>query len=471
MIDFDLKPVERNALWNQVITRLEAHFSGLADLPVSSSLDKKAIRTYIQQLSFDHPLSSDQVITSVMDGLTRYLVHTPHPSYFGLFNPRPNFPSMLADVITAGYNPQMAAWSHAPYAAECESHVIHEIGIKFGWKQDQIDGTFCSGGAEANLTAVLCALQDAFPAFAKSGVLGLDKRPIIYTSEQSHHSIARAARITGLGSDSVRNVPVLNDLTMGIKVLNEMIIEDINNGHLPIMIAATAGATGPGAIDPLKEIAACCKSNNMWFHVDAAYGGALILSATKKYILEGIDLADTITFDIHKWTSVPMAASLLMTSHPNILSETFRIHAAYMPRDAEGQSIVDPFAHSMQWSRRFIGLKLYMTLACFGWKGMNDLVDHTCQIGNLFREKIEKHNWNILNYSKMPIIVFSDDRLSNDQIQGICDGINKSGQAWISTYPIHGVLGLRVCITNYKTSETELDKLVGHLNKGRSSVL
>jgi len=471
MTNLDLTTAERAALWQQVTTRLEQYYADMEQIQVSPKLDQQEIRTYVRELDFDAPAPTAKVVDTVMDGLKSYAVHTPHPSYFGLFNPRPNFPSILADTITAGYNPQMAAWSHAPYAAECESYMIEEIGVKFGWSRSDADGTFCSGGAEANLTAVLCALQEAYPAFANEGVIGIDKRPVIYTSIESHHSIARAARIAGLGASSVHNVPVDVSLSMDVEELKKMIAADKLAGLQPIMVAATAGTTGPGAIDPLQEISTICNEEKLWYHVDGAYGGALILNEDYKTHLLGISAADSITFDIHKWTSVPMAASLFLTRHKIALSQTFRINADYMPKDTADQPITDPYAHSIQWSRRFIGLKLYMTLASFGWQGMSALVDHTCAIGNFVRSQLEDYNWNILNNSVMPIVCFSDDRLEGPQVQALCDQVNQTGETWISTYPIAGRLALRVCITNYKTSEQEIIKLATLLDTHRTAVL
>ncbi|MEL6390609.1 MAG: pyridoxal-dependent decarboxylase [Bacteroidota bacterium] len=460
----DLSQDERRQVWSILMDRLESYYSATDDIPVTREFDQEKLLSHVTSIDFDSPVETATAIDHVVDGLKKYAVHTPHPSYFGLFNPRPNFPSIIADVITATLNPQMAAWSHAPFAATCEYHMIQEMGSKMGWSRQTSAGTFCSGGAEANLTAVLASLTHKYPRYQESGAVGLLARPRIYTSAHSHHSIARAARIAGLGMDAVSMISTDSNLRMDLKVLSQQIIQDKSDGHDPLMVAATAGTTGPGSIDPLSGISDICRSLGLWMHVDAAYGGAMRLWPEGRHHLDGIDGADSITFDIHKWLNVPMAASLFLTRHTDILQRTFRIAAAYMPPDSDSIS-QDPYTSSIQWSRRFIGLKLYMTLACFGWKGIAEMIQSTCQLGDVLRERLVSQGWQIDNATPMPIICFSHPELDNDQIVKICDKIVRSGKAWISTYPIDGRICLRACITNYKTGIKEIKELVSLLQQ------
>ncbi len=469
MANLDLTKKERKELWRYLINQLEDYYSNTKSIRVSPPLDIDRIAGLVRQPDFSKVLPPKEAVDAVITAMKANIVHTPHPQYYGLFNPRPNIAGIVADFITAVFNPQMAAWSHSPLAAEVENYLIHEMGIRFGYPANSIDGTFCTGGAEANQTAVLCALNKAFPEYANKGLRNIDHSPVLYCSSQAHHSVIRAARIAGLGLNAVRSIPTRPDLTMDLGLLDSQLETDELSGFTPFMVIGTAGTTGPGTIDDLQGIAKIASKRNLWFHADAAYGGAAVLSHKLKHLVNGIELADSITFDVHKWLSVPMAASMFITRKPEILHQTFRITTDYMPKDAKGLKITDPYTHSIQWSRRFIGLKLYLSLLMFGWKGYEEVIDHQTEVGEELRNLLEKSGWVMLNKSPLPVLCFSDDFYKNDSdfATSICDAVVKSGKAWISVYPINGVNALRACITNYATTKQDVAQLVELLNEKR----
>ncbi|MDX2415317.1 MAG: pyridoxal-dependent decarboxylase, partial [Bacteroidales bacterium] len=337
------------------------------------------------------------------------------------------------------------------------------------YKTGSIDGVFAAGGAEANLTAILCALDYTFPDYAANGLMGIPKRPIIYCSKQAHHSINKAAKIVGLGYMSVRGIAVNKELKIDIDILQKQIEKDLEDGGKPFMLIGTAGTTGSGEIDDLPLLKQIAIRHNLWFHVDAAWGGGAILSKKLKPLLKGIEDSDSITFDAHKWMSVPMGTSLFITSVKEILARTFRVTTEYMPKEASALDITDPYTHSIQWSRRFIGLRVYLSLLFYGWEGYEEVIDHQTRMGNLLRAKLLKNKWNILNKSPLPLVCFSDETYKNDHnfTSTILQNILDSGKSWISIYPINTIPAFRVCITNYNTSEKDLDKLVDELNTER----
>ena len=468
---FDLDSKRRQELLAQTAAALEHYYLNTAEHDVAPPLDidhvRSCISTYAE--SSNHP--DESIIDHVISGLSQYAVHTPHPSYFGLFNPRPAFPGILSDLITATFNPQIAAWSHNPFAYAVEDYLIQEIGKRYGYAQS--DGTFCSGGAEANQTAVLCALNHAFPFYLNSGLRSLEKQPVLYCSAESHHSVAKAARMCGLGIDALRNIPIDQHLRLKPKDLKSQIEIDIQAGYQPFMIVATAGTTGPGAIDPLEEIAEIKEHYNLWMHVDGAFGGALVLHPSGRTILKGIEHSDSVTFDIHKWLSAPMGTSTFITKHPDLLSSTFRITAEYMPKDGEGIDAVDPYTHSIQWSRRSLGLRMYMSLLFFGWEGYAQTIEHHMEMGRQLDALLISDGWMIENHTELPISCFTDHSFENQKeaVTFICDYVNQSGKAWMSQYPIHGEPSLRACITNYSTTFAKVEGLVVLLNEARHTYL
>lgn len=469
MIKFDFSLQERASIHQTVFQSMETFIENTGDLEVASKLNISEIREYAEQFDFNQTTDPMTIISTVIKGLKKYAVHTPHPKYFGLFNPRANFLSSLADYITATLNPQLAAWSHAPYAAEIEQFLIKELGQKFGYLPKVIDGTFCTGGAESNLTAILCALNNRFEYFSTEGVRGISKRPIIYCSSESHHSIAKATKTTGLGTASVVTIPVGLDLRMDTNLLIKQIESDKKAGYEPMMVVGTAGTTGAGAIDDLSVIAEITKAHQLWFHVDAAYGGAVAISSEFSTWIKGVEQSDSITLDIHKWFSVPMGTSIFLTSNKKILHHTFGVSTKYMPKDGDPEKITDPYIHSIQWSRRFNGLKLYLPLAVFGWKGYESVIHHQIELGNTLRAGLVEKGWKIENDSKLPIVCFTHPTLKGRDaaIEQITEAIVNSGKAWLSVYPVRGHNTFRACITNFSSSLEDVQELIDLLEDYR----
>lgn len=465
---FDLDPVKRNQITHYTTGILENFYHQARARDVSPDLDIHEVRAYISDFLASEETDYKKIIDHVFGGLEKHAVQVTHPSYFGLFNPRPSFPSILSDLITATTNPQMAAWTHNPYAFAVEEYLISELGKRFGYSRP--DGTFCSGGAEANQTAVLCALNFHFPEYLMSGLHGLDKQPVLYCSAETHHSIAKAARMCGLGINSVKHVAINSRLQMDVADLKRKINEDKAIGLQPFLVVATAGTTGPGSIDPLKEIGEVASENNLWYHVDGAFGGALALHSTKKAILNGIELSDSITIDIHKWLAAPMGTGTFLTKHSSILGSTFRITADYMPKEGNDFDVEDPYTHSIQWSRRSLGMRMYLPLLFFGWSGFEQTIEHHMTMGNLLANILVSKGWKIMNHSDLPIICFKGKDDSDNTVRAICDYVVKSKQAWISVYPINGELCLRACITNYATTYEDVRGLVHLLENARQSL-
>jgi len=468
-MNFDLNPTEREAITKLVFEKLEHFYNNTKDFPITPNLDKTQISNFINSLDFQNGVEPKQGIEHVTKGLESSSVHTPHPNYFGLFNPRANFAGIIADWITAGYNPQLAAWSHAPFAVEVEAKLIRDFGERFGYDPSTCDGVFTTGGAEANLTAVLAALNHRYPSFAEQGIFGMDQKPIIFCSAEAHHSVQKSAKVVGLGYSSVRTIKTEENLKMNLLALEKSIEACLANNEAPLMVIGTAGTTGTGTIDDLMGIHAICKKYGIWFHADAAWGGGAILSSDLRQHLEGIAHSDSITFDAHKWMSVPMGTSLFLTRHKDILAKTFRITTEYMPKEAKDLGVVDPFTHSIQWSRRFIGLKVYLSLLFYGWEGYEKTINHQSQMGNYLKDQLQQDAWSIKNDTPFPVVCFTDERFQDQPAftQQILTRIIANRKSWLSVYPINGVSCFRACITNYNTTQQEVEELIVELNNGR----
>lgn len=468
-------PDVRRELWTKIIEAIERYASEVNTTRVSPVLDPEKIRSLLQPFDFKQPLDPLEAVDFVVKGLWEHQVHTPHQRYFGLFNPAPTTMGIAADTLVAAFNPQIAAWSHSPLAAEIEQHLIRTFGEKLGYNPSITDGVFCSGGAEANHTAMLGALVHKFSLFPRGGMRALASQPVVYISSQAHHSFLKAARFSGLGTDAVREIPVNENLQMDVAALSTQISKDRSAGFAPFMAVATAGTTAAGVIDPIIDVGEVAAREGLWFHVDAAWGGAVALVPAFRSLLEGIERADSITFDAHKWLSVPMGAGIYLTRHTDILDRTCRITADYMPREAARLAINDPYTHSMQWSRRFIGLKVFLSLVVAGWEGYETSIRHQMEMGELLRRELQKSQWRVINKTSLPVVCFVDQRdeqgLSPSHPTAIAEEAVSSGKTWISTTNLdkHTVV-LRACITNYRTATEDILALVQILNEAREKI-
>ncbi len=470
-----LDPQLRARLAEQVDAAMESYVNSVSALRAAPNVTPQEIRALLAPFDFSQPVDPSAAVEFVIENLRRHQVHASHPRYFGLFNPAPTTMGIVADTLVAAFNPQLAVWGHNPFAVELERHLIQALGALFGFKSEVADGTFTTGGSEANHTALLASLTAAFPEFHKSGLRGLLAQPVFYVSEEGHHSFQKMSRLTGLGSEAIREIPVDGHLQMRPDLLAEQIRKDRQAGFAPFLIVATAGTTNAGAIDPLPEIFEIAQKEKLWLHADAAWGGALALSPEFRGLLKGIERADSITFDAHKWLSVPVAAGIFLTRHPDILSRTFHISAAYVPPKAAGPGIIDPIAHSIQWSRRFIGLKIFLSLAVAGWEGYAQNIEHMAAMGNELRQKLAAAGWTEVFPTRLPIICYVDavhpSGKTAEYLEAIAKEVVASGDAWISTTKLRrDIPVLRACITNFRSGPDDLQGLIDSLELARTRV-
>lgn len=459
----------QRALLHHAVDVTLDHAQRVRRLPVAVPTSPDVIRRGLA--AFDLEAGAPDPVTVVSDAaelLERHTVLTTHPRYFGLFNPSPLAAGVAADVLTAGFNPQLAVWSHAPAAVEIEAHVIAEVGRWFG--VEQAAGSFTTGGAEANATAVVAALHRADPRVADHGVRGLAGQPVMYASSESHLAWLKIAQQSGIGRDAVRLVPVDPTLRMDVPKLQKMIAEDQRAGAVPFLIVGTAGTTGAGVIDPLPELVDVASETGMWLHVDAAWAGAASASDELRRHLVGAESADSITVDAHKWLSVPMGAGMFLTPHGAVLDEAFAVSTSYMP-GASGQAR-DPYTSSMQWSRRAAGLKLFVALAIYGRRGYAQLVERHVVLGDRLRDALGTDGWQVLNSTPLPVVCVQDPDHADDRAfhQAVADAVVNEGSAWISTVQLDGRLAVRACVISHRTTDEDVGALVDALGRARSAL-
>ncbi|MGH9142687.1 MAG: pyridoxal phosphate-dependent decarboxylase family protein [Vicinamibacterales bacterium] len=378
---------------------------------------------------------------------------------------------IVADTLAALYNLQLAAWSHAPAANELERLTLAHLAKALGFDAEATFANFTTGGLESNLSAVLTALAHRFPEVASRGTSALPAGAVIYLTSESHHSFLKVARMSGLGTDALSEVATTNRFVLDVSMLSDQIRRDVGAGRCPFMIVGTAGTTGGGVVDPLPALADIAAECGAWFHVDAAWGGAAALVPRLRAALDGIERADSVTWDAHKWLSVPMGAGMFFCRHPRAVRDVFDVSTSYMP-STTGAETVDPYMTTVQWSRRAIGLKVFMSLAERGRDGFAAQIDQQARLGDRLREKLSAAGWTIANDTVLPLICFTHDDIRSQRLTtgAILSTIYSRGNTWISDV----VLGrnervLRACITSFRTEESDLDYLIQELEFARTA--
>jgi glutamate/tyrosine decarboxylase-like PLP-dependent enzyme len=458
------------SIWSQLLQELENFPRDVRDLRVSPRVDPEELRAELEShYPFDAPVPPETLTEEVIRMLRAWTVHVTHPRYFGLFNPSVRQASIIADALVALYNPQLAGWSHAPAANELERLTLRRLAHALGINAHALHANFTTGGAEANLSAVLGALALHFPESGETGLFGLRSRPAIYLTSETHHSFVKVARMTGLGTTALHEIPTDSRFVMDSNALQSRLHADLQEGWHPLMIVGTAGTTSAGLVDPLAKLAEVAAQHGAWFHVDAAWGGSAALSPRLKAVLAGIERADSITWDAHKWLSVPMGAGMFFCRHPEAIQRAFAITTSYMPAATAGDT-ADPYTTTAQWSRRAIGLKVFMALAELGINGFGELIEHQAQMGDYLRERLAKLGWEVVNETTLPVICFTHPTIKQGKLltNQVLQTIYERGQVWISEV----VLGkqervLRACITSFNTNESDIECLLEEIEYAR----
>jgi glutamate/tyrosine decarboxylase-like PLP-dependent enzyme len=457
-----------HATWESLLaaagSEIRAYRESLDDGPPFPKVRADHIRAHLSdRFPFTQPVGSDELIQSVSAMLHEWGLHTPHPRYFGLFNPDVVPITVAADALAAAFNPQMAAWSHHPAACEIENHTLAFFQALLGHEPVAGAASFACGGMEANHQGVIVALTHCFPGFAESGARGIEGRPTLYVSEEAHHSFVKVAHACGIGRESVRRIEADGRFRMNLDAVAEAIARDAGAGHKPFLVVATAGTTGSGAIDPLPEIAEVCRRNGLWMHCDAAWAGGALMSERLRGHLAGIEQADSVTWDAHKWLSVPMGAGMFFCKRPEAVLKSFSVQTGYMPAKEDSP---DPYSVSLQWSRRFIGLKVFMALANLGREGYARLIEHQAAMGDVLRSELAKAGWKIINDTPLPVACFTRDELDAPGAHAeFLTRVYARRESWISRVNLAGGKeAMRACITNFRTTEADIAKLVETLD-------
>jgi aromatic-L-amino-acid/L-tryptophan decarboxylase len=468
---FDLDSPTRRRLGYHLIDQIDSFFASLPDRAVQLPAEQRTFTALNDPL----PEGGEEAY-KVLDEVFREMVdkgfHVPSGNYFGLMNPTPTYVGVMAEALVAALNPQLATVKRSQLASKIEHETVRWIGERVGWR-GEFNGTFTSGGNEANFSGLALALAAKFPDAIDEGVASIGGQPVLYASDEAHHSIDKSAGLLGLGRKALRRIAVNEKLQLDPQILAQTIGADLASGKRPFCVVATTGTTNTGAVDDLMVIAEICRRYDLWLHVDGAYGGAAIFSNQHRILLCGMENADSITIDPHKWMAMPLAAGVILTRHPETLERAFAVAAPYMPKATESKG-VDNSRISAQWTRRMNSLKLWLTLRVHGRKAYEEHIDRQLSLARVFASWVRSsEHFELAAPQTLPIVAFRiKATLSPEQLAEvharIVEEVTCDGSRWISETKVNGHSVLRMMVISYLTEERHLHDLEKALTEAAS---
>ena len=461
-MNFDFDSQTRRKLGYELIEVVDNFFTSLADRPVQPPAEERVYPPRLAPLpeGGDDP---SKVLQQVCKDLLETGFHVPAANYLGMMNPTPTYMSFLGEALVSALNPQLATLDRSETASRIEAETVNWVAELLGWKGSPV-GTFTSGGNEANVSALAMALTARFPQIVEEGLLSIGAQPVFYASSEAHHSLEKAANLLGLGRKSLRRIQVNHNLQLDAEKLEHAIRADLNAGHKPFCVVATIGTTSSGALDQIPALYEICCKYDLWLHVDGAYGAAVLFSKRYRHLVRGIDLADSVTFDPHKWLAMPFAAGLLLTKHASSMERTFSVACSYLTNAPAG-TLPDNRNISAQWSRRMNSLKLWLTLRVHGRKGYEEMIDRQMGLAQDFAKWVA--GTEIFELAAPQVLPILNLRLRGDMspetafaLHGsIIEEVNRDGQRWISSATVNGQSVIRTMVISYLTEERHVRDL------------
>ena len=422
--------------------------------------------------SIDTELSADGVPLEQLLAECRTIMdlsrHNGHPRFFG-YIASPSTPiGAYGDLIASALNANITCWRSGPAGTEVERLVVRWLGSLIGYDHDA-HGLLTSGGSMANLIALLIASRRCANV-SRKGFWNAGPPMTVYASEEVHMSIAKAADILGIGRDQVRVIACDERQRMRVDVLRQTIEADLRDGLSPFCVVGSAGTTNTGAVDPLADIARVANEFELWFHVDGAYGAPGVLDERKQHLFEGLERADSVSLDPHKWLYVPVDAGCLL------FRDAAAAKAAFSTEEADyikthGYADEEAFAfwdYGVELSRRFRGLKVWLTLQYYGTRRIAEAVSEDMALAAYLGELVsEADDFELLAPVELSICCFryvpragmSEAELNelNEKVMAL---VQKGGRAYVSNATVNGHFALRACITNFRTTKADIEETV-----------
>ncbi len=440
----------------RVVDRIVEHLSTLRDQRVGSKGDPATLLHQLREPIPEQGLEFEAVLDQLERDVLANTMHVNHPRFFAYVPGPSNFVGAMADALISGYNVFSGTWISGSGPAAVELTLIEWLRGMCGLPSEA-GGLFVSGGTIANLTALAVARHVRLPERLDDAT--------VYFSDQAHSSLEKALRVIGLPAANVRKLPTGPDFRLPVDELARWIQKDRAAGRRPWCVIASAGTTNTGAIDPLPELSRLCRENNLWLHVDGAYGAAAVVTDRGRKLLAGLELADSLSLDPHKWLFQPFEIGCVLVRDQAYLRDTFRILPEYL-KDTQQYSEEFNFTdHGIQLTRNFRALKLWMSIKVFGLAAFRAAIERGFVLAEFTEACLRKMpDWEVVTPAQMGIVCFryrgAEDAAHLRLVQTLLD----DGFALITSTVLHHRTVLRTCTINPRTTEADIEATLAKMD-------
>ncbi len=447
---------------------MEKYFANIEEYPVLPSIKPGEVRAKLPSNPPQQGESYENIISDLEEIILPGVTHWNHPKFMAYFNSTSSEPGIFAELVSATLNTNGMLWKSNPAGTELEEVTLEWLREMLGISKDFWGITY-DLASTSTMHAIVAAREklDDY-SIREKGFGGLQNKPRLrlYASEHTHSSIEKAAIVAGIGLEGVRKIPVDDKFRMIPEELENAIAEDKANGWRPFCVVATVGTTSTTSIDPVYEIAQICKSEDVWLHVDAAHAGIAAIVPEMKHLLNGVEYADSLVVNPHKWMFMPIDISVLYTKHKALLKQAFSVVPDYLKTD-EDDEVTNYMDYGIQLGRRFRSLKLWFVIRHYGTDGLIEIIREHLRLGKLFCNWIEEStDYELLAPTPLSTICFRAVPASlkleeelNTFNKRLMDSINATGKVFLSHTVLNGIFTIRVVISGLRTKEKDVKEV------------
>jgi aromatic-L-amino-acid/L-tryptophan decarboxylase len=455
---------EFQKIGHKVVDLLAEYLDRIEEMRVFPDVEPRALEKFFAESLPQEPKTLESVLQELEENLFPYCTNVGHPGYMGLITPSPNPVGIIADFICSAINQNVGAYSIGPSAVAIERRVVRWLTDLCGYGSNA-GGNLTSGGMMANFIALKLA-RDAITN-DQSQHDGIRDRWAVYVSEERHVSIDKAVDSVGLGRNALRALPTDANFQVRIDEMEAAISRDKANGVRPMCIVGLFGTTNTGAVDDIRKLRSIADREGMWLHADAAYGGGMLLSQKSPMRDRGLESADSITIDPHKWFYAPLDAGAVLVKDQRRLTASFGIKPSYLVDELDlSNERYQYYVHGFEQSRRFRSLKVWMSFKRYGAKQIGEWIDNNVQQAQHLYALAEKDSA-FEPASRPPMsaicIRFKDAQLdvreSKELHAEVAQRIEQSGRFWISTTELKGQTYFRINPVNFRTRQEHMEEL------------
>jgi aromatic-L-amino-acid/L-tryptophan decarboxylase len=456
-------PASTRAAGQQVMDAMLNDFLQLDQQGIGNTGSRADLERLLREPPPEFGCDLTQLLVEVRAKIVHHALRPNHPRFFAFIPGAPSFASILGECIASSTNLFAGVWKEAAGAAQVEIVVLDWFKQFLGYPAEA-SGLLTSGGSEANLTALVVA---------RDRLADEDRgKAVLYASEHRHWSIDRAIKIIGMRLDQIRPLPCDAEFRLRIGAFEAAVAQDERAGRRPWLVLANAGTTNTGSVDPLAEIADVAAEHHLWLHVDAAYGWPMALTSEGKTLLRGIDRADSITLDPHKWFAQTFEAGCLLVRRGALLGQTFTLRPEYMQDVVPRADEINFCDHGIALTRRFRALKIWFSIKLLGIAWFRRLIEHSCALAEYAQALLERAGgFEIMSGRKLSVVCFRyvPRRWTAEQIDALqpalAEELRRSGRAFLSTTSLHERTALRLCFVNWRTTAADVEDVVAALKE------